>query len=260
MKQLFIRTLSMTAILLLLNKSTLLAQIIQQLPGKWYTNSIIREEGSDTLSKQLMEFIVGKNSFKQLSANHRFVTFDNNAYSYGTWELKENTLRLITDRSGGVFTYKVQKIAGDELLLLIDHKYIHFVKAKDSLAADQKPIPNNTTRFTASKSQLAKKWYYSKTIEPAEKPAPPSLLGDPLKNSWYELREDGTCTRKFTKAVEGNWELTDGGKRLLIIDSNGVGQAWDIVKVSDRQCILQMPNSKSQRVYSTLQISPGKNQ
>ena len=240
---------ALITVILVFCQRPLNAQGIKDLPGKWYTNNIIRMAESDTVSKATLELLLGRNSFNQFSANHRYITFQNNSYSYGTWELNGNKLHLLNDQNGGVFSYEVNRVSKDELLLSISGKLISFVKAKDSLAADKKPEPDTTPRVKANKSQVAKKWYFSKIIELPENR---SATADKIfKNSWYDLRNDGTCTRKFSKPVEGTWELTDGGKRLLIIDNTGIGQVWDIAGISGNELILQLPNGKVQRVYST---------
>ena len=240
---------ALITVILVFFQRPLNAQGIKDLPGKWYTNNIIRMAGSDTVSKATLELLLGRNSFNQFSANHRYIAFQNNSYSYGTWELNGNKLHLLNDQNGGVFSYEVNRVSKDELLLSISGKLISFVKAKDSLIADKKPEPDTTPRVKANKSQVAKKWYFSKIIEVPENRS--ATANNIFKNSWYDLRNDGTCTRKFSKPVEGTWELTDGGKRLLIIDNTGIGQVWNIAGISGNELILQLPNGKVQRIYST---------
>jgi hypothetical protein len=252
MNRILICTLA-TAAQLTLFQLTSFAQSTAQLPGKWYANSIIRKSTSDTISQKLMELVLGKNSFKQFLPNHRFVSFDNQHYSYGTWELSDNKLKMFCDSGGSVFAYDVNRVSANELLLSINDKFIYFIKATDSLVADKKPASNKTTRVKANKDQLAKKWYFSKLIEAPGDAKTSSFVAKMLKNSWYNLKADGSCTRMFTKPLEGSWELTDDGKRLLVIDDTNMGQAWDIIHLTANELILQIPNSKTQRVFSTIQ-------
>lgn len=226
-------------------------QVLKQLPGKWSINHAIWKPEMDTVSKTGMDFLVGKNSFKQFSANNRFVEFEKDSYTYGDWLLKGNKLLLLKDE-GNIISYEVTRASTDTLSLSIGSYIFSYIKTQDSLVADKKPAPNKKPLVKANKSQLAKKWFFSKTIDISGGPENRSGIGNLLfKKSWYEFKDDGTCTRKFTKPVKGTWELTDNGKRLLIIDDNGVGQFWDIAGISGKELILQMPNGKIQRVYST---------
>ena len=237
--------------ILLLSQLHLCGQALKQLPGKWSITNVIRKPEMDTVSETAMKFLVGKNSFKQFTANNRFIEFEKDSYTYGDWLLKGNKLLLLKDE-GSIISYEVTRISTDTLSLLIGSYIFSYVKAQDSLVADKKPASNKKPRIKASTSQLAKKWYFSRTIDISGDPENRSGIGNILfKKSWYEFRSDGTCTRRFTKPVSGTWELADNGKRLLIIDDNGVGQFWDIAGISNKELILQMPNGKMQRVYST---------
>ncbi|MVT07807.1 hypothetical protein [Chitinophaga tropicalis] len=238
-------------VILSLSQFHLSGQILKQLPGKWSINNVLMKPEMDTVSQTAMAFLAGKNSFKQFTANNRFIEFEKDSYTYGDWLLKGNKLLLLRDE-GSIISYEITRASTDTLSLSIGSYIFSYVNTRDSLAADKKPAVNKKPLVKANKSQLAKKWFFSKTIDLSGGPENRSGIGNLLfKKSWYEFRNDGTCTRRFTKPVQGTWELTDNGKRLLIIDDNGVGQFWDIAGISGKELILQMPNGQIQRVYST---------
>ena len=81
-------------VILSLSQFHLSGQILKQLPGKWSINNVLMKPEMDTVSQTAMAFLAGKNSFKQFTANNRFIEFEKEPDNFNTFIQKtEENLR-----------------------------------------------------------------------------------------------------------------------------------------------------------------------
>lgn len=224
------------------------AQTETDVVGKWYFESIRREDEAEPISRTAMEFVVGKNSFKQFMDDHRFVTYDNKKYNYGTWTwiAKRNQVMMISD-DGNIFRYDITHLVADTMMIHVPGRYVGFIKAHDSLAQDKPANALTTPTVRATTKQIAKKWTLSEVISPSKQVIDPTSL---LKGSWYDFKTDGTYVRRYTQEFKGTWQFADDGHSLITIDENGIGAFWSIIEVSDKKLVLQALRKDAKRVYT----------
>lgn len=215
--------------------------------GKWYFSAIRRQDEQEPVSQKLMEFAVGRNSFKQFNANSRLIAYENGDYSYGTWKLTDDMKKLMTiSDAGNINVYIITRLTADSMTLFVAEKYVSFVHAHDTLSHDRGVYQTPVNAIKATHKQLVNKWVFSSLTDSVGTPRP---LSDVLKGTWYDLREDGTYSKKVTSSKTGKWDLQENGKLLVVIDDDGSGKCWYILDVSNRTLTLQAPGFNDRIIY-----------
>jgi hypothetical protein len=224
------------------------AQTEKLLQGKWYFDAIRREGEDEPVSRLAMELAVGKNSFKQFLTDQRYIAYDNNTYGFGTWKFTPTGKLALLNTRGDIQEYTISRISTDSMTLYISEKYVSFVKRNDSTAQEIPALPKPPATVKATVKQIAKKWVLTSISGGNESTRP---MANVMKGSWYDLRSDGTYTKKITSVREGRWQLQDNGTAISVVDDNGIGKLYYIVLISRTRLELQVHGSELRQVFET---------
>lgn len=231
------------------------AQSNKDVVGKWRFESLRRVGEEEPASRASMEFVLGKNSYKQLFWNNTYAAYDNERISYGRWKFKEGKRKIImTGFNGGIRSYEIEKLANDTLVLLSHSKvYATLVRDKEASETPAQEPALNIIPVKATAKQISKRWLLTETkqlTEPTKEEQLSSIIRSALKGSWYDFKSDGVALLRFNSLKKATWHFDNKNKSIVVMESNGDGTLWHIISVSDSQLILQRPHASAQLIFS----------
>jgi len=220
--------------------------------GKWnYVG--IQPVGSDPWSQQLIDIVIGENSYKQFYPNNLYTTFENDRKTYGRWKYTDNRL-VTTSYDGEIRTFEITKLTNDTLIVL-GKKKTYGTLVKDLNASEEFVVepPQNSTPIRSTTKQISKKWILKDTrlisTPTEEEKMANRIFTNVLRSSWYDFKSDGVVHSKFTSLKTLKWYFENQNKSIVMIDDNGDGSVWNIISISKSELILQKPHAATQLIF-----------
>ncbi|RYY64474.1 MAG: hypothetical protein EOO12_09580 [Chitinophagaceae bacterium] len=228
-------------LLLLLSGRTTFAQQ-PPLTGTWTFNYLI-----DTAGREREDLREASKLFADLyftfRPNGRFRAFLMKTKMEGDWSYAPatGTIRMQMDGTTSPHEARVLRLTDSSLLLRMDRKGGYALRrsteSSDSIEAPAPPPPPPAS-VSATKAQVAKRWYFLRREVPGRSEEQIRLLSELVAGSYLEFRPDGGYKGKIGKLeVDGRWAFGEEN-RSITVTIDGAHQVWTISAVSNTGLVL----------------------
>lgn len=93
------------------------------------------------------------------------------------------------------------------------------------------------------KDQLTQYWIFDTIVDQTMKVDELAMINGMFKKSSIHLREDGSQTSALMGTVDiGTWDVSDDGKRLILVSANGNSDEVEIIQLDDNYMSIRVDN------------------
>jgi hypothetical protein len=224
-------------------KTSLMAQSVNSIIGKWNFSHFADTLQLDSLSKSFLVKMFGSCTFYFKENYHYNIFFIKK--EEGEWQYNADTkiLNLLANRGTGI-SYKI---------IIINDSTLEFTFGEDKKVVLQRDVDNFNdiveedivpmSLMKASKNQICKKWYFCKMDTPNLTCDLAKILANMPGGSSYEFNQDNSYNRKAGDIeTNGNWELGKLNNSIQVSLDQGL-LWWRIKSISETELVLIKGNT-----------------
>ncbi|TCZ74596.1 hypothetical protein [Flaviaesturariibacter aridisoli] len=228
-------------LLLLLSGMTTFAQQ-PPLTGTWTFNYLIDTAGREREDLREASALFADLYFR-FDTSGRFRAFLMKTKMEGDWSYAPatGTIRMQMDGTTTPHEARVLRLTDSSLLLRMDRKGGYALRRSTGISDSSEapaPPPPPPPSVSATKAQVAKRWYFLRREVPGRSEEQIRLLSELVAGSYLEFRPDGGYKGKIGKLeVDGRWSFGEGN-HTIVVSVDGEQQMWTISSFSATSLVL----------------------